>query len=258
MMKKTSFLLIATLLIHDLGTTHAADGGQLSETDKEFLTEHHNEERGLTARGLTEGQPMARNMLKLEWDEKIAESSKGWADRCKFEHDHDSGYGENLAVAGAFTDVVDNIETLINGVDEWYEEFHQYDYETGECAFGECGHYTQSLWSTSFKIGCAYAECAFPDFFLPAEVDYGVLLVCRYNPRGNWLGVKPYIQANSMDEVASECPGGFAANSNNGLCENDGSATTPPYPNPSGDSDPIGLGGAPCRKSLERLFKKFV
>lgn len=258
MTKLLSSLFITTLFLHNPLSIFAADGGQLSETDKEFLTVHHNEERSLTARGFTEGQPMATNMKKLEWDETIAETSKVWADRCKFEHDHDSGYGENLAVAGAFTDVVDNIETLINGVDEWYEEFHQYDYETMECSEGECGHYTQSLWANSFKIGCAYSECPFPDFFLPNEVDYGILLVCRYNPRGNFVGLKPYVKADSANDVATQCQDGFASNSETGLCENDGSAATPPYPVPGSDAG--GTSNLPlCRKkTLKRMLKKWV
>jgi pathogenesis-related protein 1 len=43
------------------------------------------------------------------------------------------------------------------------------------------GHYTQAVWNSTTSIGCATASNA------NAEV-----LVCRYNPPGNFIGQAPY------------------------------------------------------------------
>jgi len=236
------YLSTTTCFFTWLSFSHAADSGVLTESDKQDLVELNNHQRSTTALGNTPNQPMAKNMLKLEWDETLAESSKIWANRCKFEHDYDSGYGENLAIAGSHSDVIDNIGQLLNGVEEWYEEYNFFNYDTLKCDEGEqCGHYTQSLWANSHKMGCAYSECPFSDFFAPNEVEFGILLVCRYNPKGNYLGVKPYFDASDESEIASLCPEGFQKNLSNGLCENDGSAPDPENPsstlNPANPSD---------------------
>ena len=74
----------------------------------------------------------------------------------------------------------------------WGAEYVDYSWVTNTCAAGKvCGHYTQVVWRTTTKVGCAMATCsvnspwgaAFPtwDFF-----------VCDYEPPGNWVGEKPY------------------------------------------------------------------
>ncbi len=47
--------------------------------------------------------------------------------------------------------------------------------------FRNVGHYTQMVWRSSTRVGCAIASCAQYDF-----------LVCRYSPQGNFFGYKPY------------------------------------------------------------------
>ena len=44
-----------------------------------------------------------------------------------------------------------------------------------------CGHYTQIVWETTQKVGCAKIQC-----------DGFDLWVCNYDPPGNWVGEKPY------------------------------------------------------------------
>ena len=46
-----------------------------------------------------------------------------------------------------------------------------------------CGHYTQMVWQTSTKVGCAMAVC---------EDSQEQVWVCQYQPAGNWVGKKPY------------------------------------------------------------------
>ncbi len=43
------------------------------------------------------------------------------------------------------------------------------------------GHYTQMIWYSTTKVGCALAS--------NGKMEY---LVCRYSPQGNYTGQKPY------------------------------------------------------------------
>jgi len=39
----------------------------------------------------------------------------------------------------------------------WADEEKCYDYDSNTCAEGHmCGHYTQIVWSTTRKLGCAW------------------------------------------------------------------------------------------------------
>lgn len=58
----------------------------------------------------------------------------------------------------------------------------------GGCS-GEDGHYTQVMWSSTFKVGCGYTEAA------------GT--VCNYSPAGNMGGESPFDEG----EACSACPG---------------------------------------------------
>jgi pathogenesis-related protein 1 len=62
------------------------------------------------------------------------------------------------------------------------------------------GHYTAMVWSNTTQIGCGMAQQTFPAYTLG-------LLVCRYSPGGNWMGVVPYGQsAATAAAVAEETP----------------------------------------------------
>ena len=47
----------------------------------------------------------------------------------------------------------------------------------------ECGHYTQIVWRTRRRIGCARV------FFLGGR---GGFMTCNYDPPGNYIGERPY------------------------------------------------------------------
>lgn len=236
-MKHISLAFFATLAISSplsyaskLGQRRAKPpDGQLTDSDKQALLDIHNEHRSKTALGQTEGQPMATNMLELIYDDDIAATAKTWADRCKFEHDLTSGFGENLYVAGSTIDNLDTIDHLVDGVGQWYIEYKEYTFTSEFCAHGECGHYTQEVWATSRRMGCAYQECPGATFGAPFEI----LLVCRYSPPGNFVGDHPYLDTTNPAMVASECPQGFTGDASSGLCKLDPNGVTlPPVSSP--------------------------
>ncbi|WP_321471235.1 CAP domain-containing protein [uncultured Paludibaculum sp.] len=67
-------------------------------------------------------------------------------------------------------------------VDSWASEAKDFDLRSNTCRAGAaCGHYTQIVWRTTRKVGCAAGRRG------PREV-----WVCYYDPPGNWVGEKPY------------------------------------------------------------------
>lgn len=100
---------------------------------------------------------------------------------------HKNGVGENIlfiepkiwsdgrrAVAE-----IDERETVLN----WARQSVDYDYKENKCAAGKvCENYTQVIWRDSQVVGCAAASCE----------DQSQILVCNYDPPGNYFGQKPY------------------------------------------------------------------
>ncbi|VAW28221.1 hypothetical protein MNBD_BACTEROID06-1038, partial [hydrothermal vent metagenome] len=115
----------------------------------------------------------------LEWDETLAKTALKWArqlkkEGCAFKHSRTKGLGENLFMG---TTGFYNPKDV---VDSWGNEIENYNYEDNSCS-GVCGHYTQIVWATTKKVGCAKIKC-----------DGNDIWVCNYDPPGNWVGQKPY------------------------------------------------------------------
>lgn len=119
------------------------------------------------------------NTPPLVWDKDLAKTALKWAKQlkkegCAFKHSRTNGLGENLfmGTTGFYspTDVVNS----------WGNEIKDYNYDKNSCS-GVCGHYTQIVWQTTERVGCAKIECDGMDIW-----------VCNYDPPGNWVGQKPY------------------------------------------------------------------
>lgn len=159
----TSFLFI-------LAGSSPVDQTALSEEEIQVILERHNYWRADV--GVNE---------KLVWSDEMADLAADWARKlkrmkCGFEHRPDNQYGENLfmGTSGAYD--------AKYVVDAWAGEKVDYNYNKNKCKPGKmCGHYTQIVWQTTRKVGCAKIECG--------EYD---IWVCNYDPPGNWVGEKPY------------------------------------------------------------------
>ena len=118
---------------------------------------------------------------KLVWSEEMAKLAADWAKKlkqkkCGFEHRPDNKFGENLFMGTTGYFGPDDV------VDSWASEKEDYNYDRIKCRPGKmCGHYTQIVWQTTTKVGCAKIECDGYDIW-----------VCNYDPPGNWVGEKPY------------------------------------------------------------------
>ena len=138
----------------------------------------HNAERALV------GAP------PLAWDNDLGTAAAAYAQPMaftgRFEHSDRKarrGIGENLWMGthGAYS-----VETMVGG---WASEKRAFvaglfpnNSRTGNWI--DVGHYTQMIWPTTQRVGCALASTG--------RTDY---LVCRYAPAGNidgrWVGPLP-------------------------------------------------------------------
>lgn len=88
-------------------------------------------------------------------------------------------YGENIYWGGG----TNWSPTVLDAVADWGTERKNFNFNSKACKGGAtCGHYTQIVWKNTTQVGCGVATCE----------DGYVIVVCNYNPPGNYTGEKPY------------------------------------------------------------------
>ena len=124
----------------------------------------------------------------LEWDNALAATAAAWIATCTDTKnpigllDHNAGrsnghpfyVGENIYASGGTATPADAVPT-------WAAEQADFTYPTG-CT-GVCGHYTQIVWRSTLKVGCAVGTCN--------GLRFPSTIVCNYGPGGN-SGGAPY------------------------------------------------------------------
>jgi len=121
---------------------------------------------------------------QMTWSQDLANESQAYAETLaqigELQHDYASPYGENLAASSARI-------SFAYAAELWYGEKPNYDYASNSCVTGTmCGHYTQMIWKNSTEVGCGSAVAQVGRF------AGGDIVVCRYNPAGNYTGQQPY------------------------------------------------------------------
>ncbi|XP_075881869.1 C-type lectin domain family 18 member A-like [Nelusetta ayraudi] len=162
-------------------------------------------------------QPMAANMQKLEWNEKLALLAEERAASCQTDLPSSNstsvrhvGWNTNISAFGvaSFSDIVDG----------WFAEGRDFVYLSGKCReLATCQHYTQLVWATSSHMGCANQLC-------PRGGDLWEIFVCAYSPGGNWEVkgqlVTPYKAGQYCSLCTSSMSGCFRLWDHiGGLCE---------------------------------------
>lgn len=155
-------------------------GSKLSVQEVEDLVQHHNlvrKEVGVVA---------------VKWSKDLAIYAQEWADELaetgKFEHRPNEGewaqkYGENLAAGKG-----DAYNVLVASK-SWYAEKEFYASGTPiptDFSKFQSGHYTQMTWNTSTELGAGKA------IVKTGSMKGWLIIVCNYNPPGNYTGEKPY------------------------------------------------------------------
>ncbi|XP_005519593.1 PREDICTED: glioma pathogenesis-related protein 1-like [Pseudopodoces humilis] len=147
--------------------------------------------------------PPASNMLYMTWDPDLAKTAKAWAKKCVFEHNiHLKEQGKthprfNFVGENIWTGSL-HVFTVKAALASWFHEVEYYDYTTKRCS-KVCGHYTQVVWATSYKVGCAVHFCPKVTY---TSITNAAHFVCNYGPPGNYP-VHPY----KTGEACSECGG---------------------------------------------------
>lgn len=137
----------------------------VSQAEKCAILKAHNDARAAEHAGIPD----------LTWSDTLASSAFAYAQKCVWAHS-DTGYGENLMMgtAGGYS-----VTDAVNG---WVGERRNYNGQPiGQGNFSAYGHYTQVVWKSTTEVGCGYARCG-----------GNVIMVCQYNPPGNYTGQKPF------------------------------------------------------------------
>ncbi|NXN90849.1 GLIP1 protein, partial [Rhinopomastus cyanomelas] len=136
--------------------------------------------------------PPASNMLYMSWDPDLAKTARAWAKKCQFKHN--IHLREPGGAHPKFTPVGENLRTeslpsftVQRAITSWYNEVSAYDYATNTCR-GVCGHYTQVVWATSYKVGCAVHFCPRVTY---SSITNAAHFICNYGPAGNYPS-RPY------------------------------------------------------------------
>lgn len=124
----------------------------------------------------------------VKWSPEVAKFAQAWADKLaesgELEHRPVEGewkqkYGENIAIN----------QTALKGAEAWYSEIKDFKPGTAipeDFSNFTAGHYTQMVWKKTTIIGCGSAVMKKGQF-------KGLLvIVCNYDPPGNFIGEKPY------------------------------------------------------------------
>lgn len=164
----------------------AGRGGTLTAAEADALVAAHNAVRaGATPAPSPPLQPLCG-------DEPVANVADSWATQCNFSHSSapmrpdpynpGSPLGENIYA----TSGTGNVVVAVNA---WASEAADYDYATNTCS-GVCGHYTQIVWRSTLRVGCAKRVCTTGSPF--GGSGSWTFLVCNYSAAGNVGGQRPY------------------------------------------------------------------
>ncbi|CDR45963.1 RHTO0S11e06722g2_1 [Rhodotorula toruloides] len=149
-------------------TTSAAPTSTAGADIRTAVLDEHNRFRAL------------HGAAPLTWSQTQADAAASWASHCVFQHSQGAvgPYGENLAAnAGEGTGVA----AALAGIQLWEDEAPNYD-----PANPTYSHFTQMVWKSATKLGCALQVCA-PGSIFDAQYGNSEFLVCEYDT-GNVIG----------------------------------------------------------------------
>uniref|UniRef100_A0A669PNB4 SCP domain-containing protein n=1 Tax=Phasianus colchicus TaxID=9054 RepID=A0A669PNB4_PHACC len=159
-------------------------------------------------------EPAASNMRYMTWDAALARTARAWANKCIFDHNaylnmryhchpHFMSVGENLWI-GSY-----HIFHAKYAIKAWHDEVRNYNYSLQTCS-KVCSHYTQVVWATSYKVGCAVHFC--PRIHNLQGFNNVAHFVCDYGPAGNYP-TKPYKAGRPCSGCSSDqCVGNLCVN----------------------------------------------
>lgn len=160
-------VLVAALSTVTSSLHMVAAGTGINETIEGFLVPQNKARRQV-------GVP------PLKWDATLTKYARTYARErrgdCLLQHS-EGPFGESIFWgSGSRWNATD-------AVGAWVDERKWYNYAKNSCSSGEdCTHYTQIVWRTTTKVGCAATKCKSGDTFI----------TCNYYHAGNYVGARPY------------------------------------------------------------------
>uniref|UniRef100_A0A3Q3D5S7 Cysteine rich secretory protein LCCL domain containing 1 n=1 Tax=Hippocampus comes TaxID=109280 RepID=A0A3Q3D5S7_HIPCM len=184
----------------------------ITDSDAQLILDLHNKLRGQV-------YPQASNMEYMEWDTELERTAEEWAETCLWEHGPAGllpQIGQNLGAHwGRYRPPTFHVQA-------WYDEVKDYSFPYPQecnpycpfrCSGPVCTHYTQLVWATSSRIGCAVNLCYNMNVWGQIWAK-AVYLVCNYSPKGNWWGHAPY----KHGAPCSACPPSYGGGCKDNLC----------------------------------------
>jgi uncharacterized protein YkwD len=112
----------------------------------------------------------------VAWNMTLQKAAMHWIERCKFDHEPSSQFGENLY--GVWFQGQPSAKHVLmrDAVRAWYAEVRKYNYTNPGFSM-DTGHFTQVVWKSTKQIGCGIKYC--PSF---------AFVSCKYAPPGNYRG----------------------------------------------------------------------
>ncbi|XP_018497308.1 venom allergen 5.02 [Galendromus occidentalis] len=188
------------------------------ENFKEQMLRAHNRYRTEGFQGQS-----AADMLAVSWSDELAQTALLWVshlcdqnsmldgghDKCRVSPSFDS-VGQNLAwgAGSAWGGPIDADKMAVKGWnDEKKDATNGMMFPFSPPNGPVIGHYTQVVWSGSYKIGCAYVTRRADRY------GYQGWIACNYAQAGNMVGDNVFTRGSP----GSKCPQG-SSKSSNGLC----------------------------------------
>ena len=209
---------------------------RLTLAQKTSVLSQHNYYRSQIALGNVQNNydytyPKAAKMAPLQWDENLARVAQYWADTCSWNHNANRKIHYWSLIPCDFNAYDCRLQTVgenifygstLNvgrGPSAWFAESKRdviisatSDGTELITGVGVIGHFTEMIWETTTRVGCALG-CINP------LGEYSQI-VCNYSPSGNVainrVSKFPYTTAS---ETGTECPEN-TLNQTTGLCGN--------------------------------------
>ncbi|XP_020784941.1 peptidase inhibitor 15-like [Boleophthalmus pectinirostris] len=194
------------------GTHRSRTRRSITQSEMLAILDYHNQVRAHV-------YPPAANMELMQWDTELAQWAEVWAASCQWEHGPAhmlSFFGQNLSVrTGGY-------QSVLQLLTPWFEEVFYYVFPYPNmcrplcpltCYAPMCTHYTQMVWASTSRVGCALHTCSNMSVWGAVWRD-AAFLVCNYSPKGNWIGEAPY----RVGVPCSMCPSTYRGRCSNNLC----------------------------------------
>ncbi|MCL7025266.1 hypothetical protein MKW94_005660 [Papaver nudicaule] len=140
----------------------------------QFISEHN------AVRAQFHEQPLTWNSTLARYAKRFALQRVG---DCEMVHSN-GPFGENVFWGSNYESY-----SASTAVQSWAGETSNYNSQINSCAVGQmCGHYTQIVWTTTTRLGCARVKCN----------SGGVYAICVYDPPGNFVGENPFADLSSQ------------------------------------------------------------